>query len=217
MSENNPKNDMMEMLDIELPPEANLQLADNRLVTYYKNYQNRAIWLDKEISDDLWEETRLILQWNREDKEANIPVEKRKPIKIYIHSFGGDMDACFGLIDVMNKSKTPVMTINMNSCLSAGGIILINGHKGLRYCMPMSVALIHQGQGGAGGSFEAVVAQTENYKKLIGMMKDNILSHTNITKQLLTKNSKKEWYIYADQQVELGLVDHIIENIDDIL
>ena len=36
MSENNPKNDMMEMLDIELPPEANLQLADNRLVTYYK-------------------------------------------------------------------------------------------------------------------------------------------------------------------------------------
>lgn len=217
MTEKKPRNDMSEMFEIELPMEANLQLADNRLVTYYKNYKARSIWLDKDVDEDLWEEARLILQWNREDNEKDIPVEKRVPIKIYIHSFGGELGAAFGFIDIMNLSKTPIMTINMNAALSAGGLILINGHKGMRYCMPLSTALIHSGSGGNGGSFEQVVAQTENYKKLISMMKDNIISHTNITKQLLTKNSKKEWYIYAEQQVELGIVDHIVKDINDIL
>ena len=212
-----PKNDMLEMFDVDLPMEANLQLADSMLVNYYQARKNRVIYLTKDIDDSLWEEIQLILQWNREDKDNNIPIEERKPIKLLIHSMGGAIDACFALIDVMKLSKTPIMTVNMNCAMSAGGLILINGTKGMRYCTKMSTALIHQGSGGNSGGFEAVIAQTENYKRLMGMMKDNILENTNITKQQLTKKAKGEWYIYADEQVELGMVDHIVEDIDDIL
>ena len=101
--------------------------------------------------------------------------------------------------------------------MSAGGLILINGTKGMRYCLRMSTALIHQGSGGASGDYAVVMAQNENYKRLVNMMKDNILENTNITKAQLSKKGKSEWYIYADEQVELGMVDHIVEDIDEII
>lgn len=210
-----PKNDMLDMFAIDMPPEANLQLADSQLVNYYLARKNRTIYLTREIDGSLWEEIQLIIQWNREDEENKIPVEERKPIKLLIHSFGGEVDSCFSLIDVMNLSKTPIITVNMNCAMSAGCIIFINGHK--RYSMPLSTCLIHQGSGGSSGGYDQVVAQTENYKKIMQMMKDNIIEHTKITKQQLTKNSKKEWYIYADEQVELGLSDKIVTDITEIL
>lgn len=53
---------------------------------------------------------RKILQYNRIDKDT--PVEQRKPIKLFIYSYGGELDAMFSFIDVVALSKTPVWTIN---------------------------------------------------------------------------------------------------------
>lgn len=129
-----------------------------------------------------------------------------------IHSYGGDLDACFAMLDVMNISKTPIYTYNMNACMSAGALIYLNGHK--RYAMPLSTVLIHQGQGGAGGQYEQVLAQTENYKKMISMIKENVLAHTKISKAVLTKNFNKEWYIYIEDQVKYGITDEIIKDMN---
>jgi len=195
-------------------PNANLQLADPDLVSYYKDYNSRCLWIDKEISESLFTEIRTILQWNREDEAANIPVEKRIPIKLMIHTYGGTLDSCYALIDVINLSKTPVYTINLQSAMSSGCLILINGHK--RFCMPMSQALIHSGSGGSGGSFEQVVAQTENYKKLVSMMRENILTHTKIDEKTLKKWKDKEVYLYGEDQLKYGLVDEIVTDLKQI-
>jgi len=210
------KNDIDDLIaDMGLGPEPTLELADPSLVSFYKDYNNRIIWLDKDISDNLFAEIRMILQFNREDEQAGIKPEKRKPIKLMIQSYGGNLDACYAMIDVINLSKTPVYTVNLQCAMSSGCLILLNGHK--RYCMPMSQALIHSGSGNQGGSFEQVVAQTDNYKKLIEMMKENILSHTKIDSKLFTKWRGKETYLYAEDQVKYGLVDEIITDINDII
>lgn len=198
-----------------LAPEASLQLADPSLVSFYKDYNERTLWIDKDISDSLFSEIRTIVQWNRDDEKNKIPVSKRKPIKIYIHSYGGSLDACFALIDVMALSKTPIITVNVNCALSAGCLIFLNGHK--RYCLKNSQALIHSGSGSQGGSFEQVVAQTDNYKKMIEMMRDNILSHTKIDQKTLNRWKGKETYLYADDQVKWGLADGILEDISQML
>lgn len=216
----NTKNNKIKNEEIEVPIEdflssiglgpdvENFQLPNPQLLQYYYDRKDRVLWVDKEIGEDLFNEIKQIVLWNREDNKNNISSEDRKPIRLMIHSYGGDLDSCFALIDLMGISKTPIYTYNMNACMSAGAMIYINGHK--RYSMPLSIVLLHQGSGGAGGQYEQVIAQTENYKKLIGMIKDNILAHTNIPKATLNKKFNTEWYIYAEDQIKYGITDEII-------
>lgn len=212
------KNDALDELlaDLALAPEAGLQLADPNLVAFYKDYDERVLWIDKDINDSLFAEIRAIIQWNREDDLEEIPVEKRKKIVLLIHSYGGSLDAAFSLIDVINAVNTPVATVNMQCALSAGALILINGHKGHRYCLPLSQALIHSGSGSQGGTYEQVVAQTDSYKRVIRMMHDNILNHTKIDQKTLNKWKSKEIYLYAEDQVEYGIVDKILTNFSEL-
>lgn len=212
------KNDITDdiIAEMGLAPEAGLMLADPCLVSFYKDYNDRIIWIDKDISDSLFNEIRMILQWNRDDDRNNIPIEKRKRITLIIHSYGGNLDSCFALIDVINASNTPIATVNINTAMSSGCLIFLNGHKGLRYCTKMSVALIHDGSGSQGGSFENVVAQTENYKKIVNMMRENIIAHTNIDQKTLNKWKNKDIYLYSNDQIEKGIADHIIENLNEI-
>ena len=45
--------------------------------------------------------------------DKNIPIEERKPIKLFINSGGGEITASYEIIDAIRLSKTPVYTINM--------------------------------------------------------------------------------------------------------
>lgn len=195
--------------------EGNLQLPTPALVQFYKDKKERVIWLDKDIEDNLFDEIRMIISYNREDEQNKIPVEERKPIRILLHSYGGTLDSCFALLDLMKISKTPIYTYNLNACMSAAALIFINGHK--RFAMPLSTVLFHSGQGGNGRTYEQVVAQTENYKRIMRMLSNNILEHTTIGKAYLTKQLKKEWYLYIDDQLKYGVTDEIITDITQIV
>lgn len=181
----------------------NYQLPAPDLLNYYREEKDRIIWVDYEIDNQLLEAVRLINYWNREDKD--LPVDQRKKIKVLVFSYGGALDACFAFLDTCALSKTPIVTINMGIALSAGLLILLAGHE--RYCTPLSQALIHSGSGGTGGTYEQTEAQMHNYRTLVTMMKDYILSRTKIEPKLFAKKRASEWYLFAQQQVELGIVD----------
>ena len=62
-------------LDIAIPSNVeNLQLPDPTLLQFYKNYDDRIIWIDDEITTMTLEYAKMIMQWNSEDKKNNIPV-----------------------------------------------------------------------------------------------------------------------------------------------
>ena len=217
MNDTNAKNvgltDLVELVDIE--PEGNLQLPTPSLLQYYLDRKERVIWIDKDIDDDLFNEIRQIIQYNREDEKNNIPVSERKVCRIMLQSYGRTLDSCFALLDVMKISKTPIYTYNLNACMSAAALIYLNGHK--RFAMPKSTVLIHARQGRSVRGYDAVVAQTENYKRLMEMLKENVLEHTKIEKTFLNKQMKKEWYIYIDDQIKYGITDEVITDICQIL
>lgn len=185
--------------------------------TYYKNYNNRVIWL----SDEIYRESTVpiiknILIWNREDDANGVKPEERKPIKLMINSYGGDIDAMFPLVDVIKASKTPVYTYNMGVAMSCGFYILIAGHK--RYSLEHSQSLCHQGSGAFQGEAETIKSHTAQYNKTLNTIFDHVVSCTKISKELLNKKKKTEWFINGAEQVELGVVDKIItDDITDLL
>ena len=205
--------DLMELAEIE--PEGNLQLPTPSLLQYFLDRKERAVGIDKDIDDDLFNEIRLIIQYNREDAKNKIPAEKRKPIRLYLNSYGGTLDTCFALLDVMKMSTTPIYTYNFNACMSAAALIFVNGHK--RFAMPKSTLLFHAGAGGVSGTYSQVVEQTENYKRLMSMLHENILEHTSISKAYLTKQLKKEWYLGIKEQQQYHCVDYVLEDMSQLI
>lgn len=204
------------MMLLQIPAEIeNLKLPNPELLDAYTDRKNRLILIDYDIDDGLLHEVgRQILEYNREDKGK--PVNERTPIVILINSGGGCLDSTYATIAIMETSKTPIVTVNMNCAYSAAGLILMAGHK--RYCMPRSQVLIHSGSAqGIGGNFEDIQESTKSYKKMVEEMREFIVSKTKIDKTLMKKNQSRDWYLDTTQQTELGVVDDVITDLDLIL
>ena len=203
----------MDMLEMLLPPEATMQLADPSMVNYYQCLDNRILWIDGEIDITLLEITRLIMYWNIQDKD--IPVEERKPIKLFIFSPGGNLAETMHACSIMQMSKTPVWTVNMGMAMSGGFLLLINGHK--RFTMPYARAMFHRGSGGAAGTYGQAEDAMKDYNAQMNDMQNLVLERTKISKQAFGKRKDRDWYFGAEDQIRYGVVDAIVENLDDIL
>lgn len=181
------------------------------LLNFYKNLEERIIWIDFDITEGLVEFENYILRWNREDK--GIDKALRKPIRIYIYSYGGDVDAIMSFIELIKISKTPVHTFNMGQSLSAGALLFIVGHK--RYAMPGSQVLIHSGGvNGISGETNTVIEAVDNIKKIQKTIENYIIENTSIDKKTYTKFSKKEWYISVEDGLKYGIIDEVVNDID---
>lgn len=201
---------------LEIPTELeNLKLPNPMLLDTYTDRKNRLIFIDYDIDDTLLREVgRQIIEYNREDKGKS--ADERTPIVILINSGGGCLDSTYATIAIMETSKTPIITVNMNCAYSAAGLILMAGHK--RYCMPRSQVLIHSGSAqGISGNYEDIQESTKSYKKMVEEMREFIISKTKIDKALMKKNQSRDWYLPTSEQIDLGVVDEIITDLDSIL
>lgn len=190
----------------------NLSLPDPALVTYYKNLDNRTLWIDAEIDDLTLELEKFIMNWNREDYGK--PVNERVPITLLFLSPGGDLNINNSLVDTITLSRTPVIGVNCGMAASAACFIFLACHK--RYTFPTAEFLIHQGAGSFSGNYEDVVAAILNYQRQIGNLGKYILSRTKISQEEFEENFSSDWYIDAEEAVEKGLCSKIIKSMDEI-
>ena len=190
-------------------------LPSGNAYEYYKGLENRELWLDTDVDVDAGTLLiiRQIVRWNREDKGK--PVEDRTPIILYCFSFGGDLDLCNSIIDVISCSKTPVYTVNAGRCMSAAAYIYIAGHKRLMF--GKSYFLFHQGSGAVGGNYAEMDSQMEDYKKKVAALTELMKKYTNYSEKEIAKNIKKEWYVSSDEALKNGVCDRIIEDLDELI
>lgn len=190
----------------------NLALPDPALVTYYKNLDNRTLWIDTQIDDVSLELEKFIMNWNREDYGK--PIKERVPITLLFFSPGGDLSVNNSLVDTITLSKTPVIGVNCGMAASAACFIFLACHK--RYTFPTASFLIHQGAGTFSGNYEDVVAAILNYQKEIERLGDYILSRTKISPEEFQENFSTDWYLDANEAVERGLCSKVIKSLDEI-
>lgn len=154
-----------------------------------------------------------ILRYNRMDK--GIPAEERKPIIIYINSPGGSVIDGYSLIDAITLSKTPVYTVNLGACFSMGLLIYMAGHK--RFAFPRSEFLLHEGFISDGDSVSKVKDYLDFQSNQVEVMtKDYILAHSKIDGDQYDRNMRKEWYFLPKEGKEIGIVDYILGEDDEL-
>lgn len=203
-------------LDIAIPRDVeNLQLPDPSLLQFYRNYENRIIWIDDEISTMTLEYAKMIMQWNFDDKKNGVPIEKRIPIKVIFFSPGGDLEVNNCLVDTISLSKTPVIGVNVGMAASSGCFIYLSCHK--RYTFPTAEFLLHKGAGQFSGGYNEVVAAIMNYQRQIEELGEFVLSRTNIPQDVFDENFATDWYLSAKEAIEFGVAEKIITSLDEII
>lgn len=134
------------------------------------------------------------------------------PIKIYIDSYGGYVYQCFGLLSVMDNSKTPIHTIVTGAAMSCGFMMAIHGHK--RFAMRNATLMYHQVSSSAWGKLKEMeedLAETQRLQKRIMEM---TVKRTKISLAKLEENfrTKFDWFMDADTALMNGVIDEILGN-----
>lgn len=191
----------------------NLQLPDDSLLNFYEGLEERVFWINDEINIYSLNLIHYIIKWNREDKD--LPIEQRKPIKLFFFSPGGDIDANYAIIDTIKLSKTPIIGVNIGQCASAAAFIFLSCHQ--RYMLSHSYFLFHQGSGQLTGSFGEIYAHMEDYQAQVEELVNFMAAHTKYTAEEIAKKIVSEWYIRKDEAIEKGVCQKVIDNIDELI
>lgn len=195
-------------------PVANLQLPDPELRDFYRDEQDRIFWINSEIDASTLDLVKMIIRCNKEDKGK--PIEERKPITIFIDSPGGSVEVLYSIINAIRASKTIVRTVNYCTCYSAASEILAAGTKGYRYCMPGSIVMCHSGSLSLGGTVENVAATKKWIDALCKRCTNLFLENTGIDPKVYRKKTVNDWYLFENEALAYGIVDKVIDNIEEL-
>lgn len=169
--------------------------------------KERVVFLGNAVDDDVANViVAQLLFLEREDPD--------KDIQLYIHSPGGSVSAGLAIYDTMQLIRADVSTICVGMAASMGAVLLAAGAKGKRYALPNSTVMIHQ----AAGGFEGTAADIEIHAREIIRVQDQLrgilVHHTGQPLERIVEDSDRDFFMTADQAVDYGIVDRIVQHAD---
>ncbi len=134
-----------------------------------------------------------------------------KDISFYINSPGGSVTAGMAIYDTMNFIKCDVSTVCIGMAASMGAFLLSAGTKGKRFALPNSEIMIHQPLGGAKGQATDIKIQAELILRTRDRLNAILAQNTGKTVEEIARDTERDNYMTAQQALEYGLVDKVIE------
>ena len=133
-------------------------------------------------------------------------------IMMYIDSPGGSVYHGLFIYDTMQSINADVRTYACGLTASMGAVLLAAGAPGKRYALPNSKVLIHQGSSGFRGAIADIEVQAEETMKVVNRMIDIMALHTGQPHERVKLDTERDKYLTAEEAVEYGLVDHVLES-----
>ncbi len=169
---------------------------------YSRLLNERIVFLGEQIDDQVANSVvAQLLHLESADPE--------KDISLYINSPGGSVTAGLAILDTMNFIKCDVSTICLGCCASMAAVLLSNGTKGKRLCLPNSMVLIHQPSGGAQGQQTEIQIVADFMLKTRKQLNKILSDNTGQALETIQRDTERDNYMTAQQALEYGLVDKI--------
>lgn len=167
-----------------------------------KFFKTRTILLSGEVNKALAEKViRQLLVLEAEGPE---------PIRIFIDSPGGDVDAGYAIFDMIRFVSCPVFTIGMGLVASAGALILLAAPKERRLGLPNSHYLIHQPLSGIRGVATEIEIHALELEKLRVKLNGLIAQETGQPLSRVEVDTDRDYWMTADEALNYGLVSQVI-------
>lgn len=176
--------------------------ADDRLL------KTRSIILSGEINKDSADKViRDLLVLDSEGK---------KPVKIYINSPGGDVDAGYAIYDMIRFVSSPVTLIGTGLVASAAALILLAVPAERRVGLPNSSYLIHQPLSKMRGNATEIEIHALQLEKIKAKINKVISEATGKSLKQVEKDTDRDHWLNAQEALEYGLISRVVERADQL-
>jgi len=166
--------------------------------------KNRIVFVGTQITDQT---ANLIvaqlLYLSNEDSEA--------PIKLYINSPGGQIYAGLAIYDTMQMIANPIDTVAVGVTASFGTVLLTAGTTGQRFALPHATIHLHQPLGGVQGQATDIEIQANEIMRLRKKLNEILANHTGQSEEKIKTDTERDYWLTAQDAVEYGLVDKVLE------
>jgi len=134
-----------------------------------------------------------------------------KQINMYINSPGGMIYSGLAVYDTMRLVNAPIATYAVGVTASFGTVLLTAGTPGQRYALPNATIHLHQPLGGAEGQARDIEIQAKEILRLRSRLNDILAKHTGQKIKVIERDTDRDYWMTANQAVEYGLIDGVIE------
>lgn len=141
--------------------------------------------------------------------------DPEKDISFYINSPGGVITAGMAIYDTMQYIKCDVSTICMGMAASMGAFLLSSGTKGKRFALPNSEILIHQpliSGGGISGQCTDIKIHSDHMVHTRQKLNEILAKNTGKALDVIERDTERDNYLTAQEAMEYGLIDKVIEH-----
>ncbi len=181
--------------------------------------------LDEQLISRLMFQRIILLGTEVDDQVANrlcaqllllSAEDPRGDISLYINSPGGSVSAGLAIYDTMRLIPNDVSTLAMGLAGSMAQFLLCAGTAGKRFSLPHAQVLMHQGSAGFGGTAADIEIYAEQLGRTGATMLRLISEHTGQPLERVEQDSLRDRWFSAGEARDYGLVDHIVERLDDV-
>jgi ATP-dependent Clp protease protease subunit len=184
-----------------------------------------AVGLDEQLISRLMFQRIVLLGTEVDDAVANrlcaqllllSAEDPRGDISLYINSPGGSVSAGLAIYDTMRLIPNDVSTLALGLAGSMAQFLLCAGAAGKRFSLPHAQVLMHQGSAGFGGTAADIEIYAEQLGRTGATMMRLISEHTGQPLERVEEDSQRDRWFSAEEARDYGIVDHIVERLDDV-
>jgi ATP-dependent Clp protease protease subunit len=181
--------------------------------------------LDDQLATRLLQQRIIVLGTEVDDPVANrlcaqllllSAEDPRNDISLYIKSPGGSVSAGLAIYDTMNLIPNDVSTLAMGLAGSMGQFLLSSGTPGKRFSLPHAQVLMHQGSAGFGGTAADVEIYAGQLDRIGSLLTRLTAAQTGQSVETVEQDSRRDRWFTAEEAREYGLIDHLVERMDDV-
>ena len=190
----------MRLEDKENKNEQNMNAAGQ----YDKLLKTRSLLLSGEINKDSADKLikdLLVLE-----------AESSDPVRIFINSPGGDVDAGFAIYDMVRFVTCPVIMIGMGLVASAASLILLAVPAERRIGLPNSSYLIHQPLSEMKGNATDIEIHAMQLEKMKATINCIIADATGMSLETVTADTDRDHWLDASEAQKYGLISRVVES-----
>ena len=181
---------------------------DTSSVVIEKLLKSRTIFISGEINQELAEKVStqlLILQEMGDD-----------PIKIFINSQGGHVEAGDTIHDMIKFVKPKVIVIGTGWVASAGITIYLAADKENRYSLPNTRYMIHQPLGQCRGQATDLHIEALEIARVRERINKIISAATNQPLEKVQNDTDRNYWLNCNEAVDYGIVNKVITSYDEL-
>jgi ATP-dependent Clp protease protease subunit len=138
-------------------------------------------------------------------------------VTIYINSQGGHVESGDTIHDIVQYIRSPVRMVGTGWVASAGALIYVAVPKERRFSLPHTRYLLHQPAGGSRGSAADVEIEAREILKMRERLNRVFAESTGQTVARIEDDTRRNFWLSAEEAVNYGLVGSIIRKADELV